>query len=181
MAKKDEEERDLRRALDGKPDLKEKYGDGWTTIADIMKKAGATSPSSFYSNIRRSQAHLPSLALSIVQYVAEIAKPDAERLPRLSRVPARVATVRAALLRAGVSASWTARSWDRGSRRGGKLSRPTVRTIKIVLNGRQPEEVARELISWHHARGSRRAQDADGRRPESARSVNHRLIAFRES
>ena len=146
MAKKEEEERDLRRAVDAKPDLKEKYGDGWPTIADIMKKAGATYPSRFYSNIRRSQAHLPSLALSIVQYVAEIAKPDAERLPGYHE--SQLESLRFELLSSAPVYGELDRallgSWLQEGRQALPADDPY---IKIVLNGRQPEEVARELIS----------------------------------
>ena len=45
------------------------------------------------------------------------------------------------------TASWTARSWDQWLQEGRQALPADDPYIKIVLNGRQPEEVARELIS----------------------------------
>ena len=80
-AKKQEEERDLRAKVDANPGWKAKHGDAWDLIAEAMRRAVSTYKTRFYSTVERSQAGLPATALTVVMYAAEIAKPDAQRLP----------------------------------------------------------------------------------------------------
>jgi hypothetical protein len=81
MAKKQSEERDLRAQVDAKPELKADYSGAWDVIARAMQTAGETYKARFYGRIDRSQATLPEQALTLVQYVSEVARPDGERLP----------------------------------------------------------------------------------------------------
>jgi hypothetical protein len=78
VAKKQAEEDDFRRKVDANPEWKREYGSTWETISSVVAKESAMIPGNIY---RRTDSQLMSLALRIVQYVAEVKKPDGERLP----------------------------------------------------------------------------------------------------
>jgi hypothetical protein len=146
MAKKASEESDLRAAVAGKPDLQSAYGDGWNVVAETMRKAGSTYKTRFYSSIGRSQADLPAEALTIVQYVEEVAKPDAQRLPGYHE--SQLESLRFSLLSPApvypdmdraLLASWL--------EEGLKALGPDNPYIKAVLGGRPAADVAREVIA----------------------------------
>jgi hypothetical protein len=145
MAKKAQEERDLRNRVDADPALKAKFGDAWSTVAAAMKQAASTYPTRYHRSLSRSQAQLPQFALAIVQYVAEVAKPDAVRLPGFHE--AQLESLRFELLSPApiypgmdrvLLASWLQESQQ--------ALGPDDSYLKIVLNGRAPDQIARELI-----------------------------------
>ena len=77
--KKAKEEADLRAKVNSNPDWKRQYGDAWDSITAATKKqAELFKPQQFRSISTAS--NLASLARQIVVYVAEIKKPDAQRL-----------------------------------------------------------------------------------------------------
>jgi hypothetical protein len=78
IAKKQAEEDDFRRRIDANPEWKREYGGTWETISAVVAKEQPMIPGNIY---RRTDSQLMSLALRIVQYVAEVKKPDGERLP----------------------------------------------------------------------------------------------------
>jgi hypothetical protein len=61
-----------------KPDLRSKYGDAWDEIARVEKKGAGRLKERFFHSL---DSQLAGLAQTMVQYVAEIKKPDGERLP----------------------------------------------------------------------------------------------------
>jgi len=77
IAKKQAEEDDFRAKIDANPEWKQEYGSTWQTIAAATEKERALIPISIF---RRTDSQLMGLALRIVQYVAEIKKPDGDRL-----------------------------------------------------------------------------------------------------
>jgi hypothetical protein len=77
IAKKQKEETDFRDRVAANPELKNKYGKAWDAIARAQQKQLSRYKQSRYSSLRASR--IASLALSIVQYVAEIKKPDGQR------------------------------------------------------------------------------------------------------
>jgi hypothetical protein len=79
IAKKQAEETDLRSKVDANPQLKGEYGDAWDTIASVEENV---KPEIKHQLFRRTGSQLFSLALELVQYVAEVKKPDGERLPQ---------------------------------------------------------------------------------------------------
>ncbi len=79
MQKKQDDENDLRTKVDANPEWKAAYGDAWDTIAGVEEKV---KPEIKHQLYRRSGSQLFSLAVSLVQYVAEVKKPDGERLPQ---------------------------------------------------------------------------------------------------
>ena len=146
MAKKSAEESDLRAAVDAKADMRAAYGDAWNVIAETMRKAAATYKTRYYRSIARSQADLPTLALTIVQYVTEVAKPDAERLPGYHE--SQLESLRFSLLSPApvypemdraLLASWL----DEGRKALG----PDDEFVKAVLDGRPPADVAAQAIA----------------------------------
>jgi hypothetical protein len=146
MGKKESEERELRARVDTNPEWKAKFGTAWDVITEAMRRAASTYQSRYFSAIARSQADLPSTALTIVLYTAEVAKPDAQRLPGYQE--SQLESLRFSLLSPApvypemdraLLASWL----DEGLSALG----PEHPYIKLVLGGRQPADVAREVIA----------------------------------
>ena len=79
LAKKQAEEDDLRAKVKANPDLEKEYGDAWDEIAKAVELA---KPEFKKQLFRRGDSQLFTLAMEIVQYVAEVKKPDGERLPQ---------------------------------------------------------------------------------------------------
>jgi hypothetical protein len=79
MQKKQDDENDLRSKVDANPQWKAEYGDAWDTIAKVEENV---KPEIKHQLFRRTGSQLFSLAIELVQYVAEVKKPDGERLPQ---------------------------------------------------------------------------------------------------
>lgn len=79
IAKKQAEEDDFRKKVDANPEWQKEYGGAWDTIA---KAEDQVAPEFRYQIYRRTDSRLFTIALQLVQYVAEIKKPDGERLPQ---------------------------------------------------------------------------------------------------
>jgi hypothetical protein len=78
MDKKQKEESDFRARVAASPELSEKYGKAWDTIAKAELKEISRYKELRYRSIRGSR--LASLATTIVRYVTEVKKPDGKRL-----------------------------------------------------------------------------------------------------
>jgi hypothetical protein len=77
MAKKEAEEADFRQKVAANPEWQKACGDAWDIIARAEEKVRPEIKGQLF---RRTDSQLFNLALTIVQYVAEIKKPDGERL-----------------------------------------------------------------------------------------------------
>jgi len=77
VAKKQAEESDFRSRVAANAEWQKAYGDAWETIARTLEKA---KPEIKLQTFRRADSRLFTLALQIVQYAAEVKKPDGERL-----------------------------------------------------------------------------------------------------
>jgi Peptidase S46 len=77
--KKTKEESELRAKVASNPEWRRQYADAWDAIAAATKKQADLSKPQQYRSISTA-SNLASLARQIVVYVAEIQKPDAERL-----------------------------------------------------------------------------------------------------
>ncbi len=78
MQRKRKSEADIRKLVDGKPEWRKKYSRAWVNIEKVIKK---------YRQEVKRRAHqrlfgtkLGNMAVTIVKYVSEIKKPDADRL-----------------------------------------------------------------------------------------------------
>ncbi len=78
MQTKREQEEKFKAAVDANPDLKAKYGNAWDEIAAAERKARTRIKERFFHGL---DSRLAGIAMTIVQYVAEIKKPDGQRLP----------------------------------------------------------------------------------------------------
>ena len=79
LANKQAEEQDLRAKVAANPELQKEYGGAWNEVARAVDLARPEFEKRIF---RRTDSQLFSFALQIVQYVAEVKKPDGERLPQ---------------------------------------------------------------------------------------------------
>ena len=77
LAKKQADEDDFRQKVNANKEWKKAYGKAWDDIAKTEEKVKPEVRSQLF---RRTDSQLFGIALNIVQYVAEIKKPDGERL-----------------------------------------------------------------------------------------------------
>jgi hypothetical protein len=77
MAKKQAEEQDFRAKVMANPQWKAAYGGAWDAVAQAQAKANTRAKEKAF---RTLDSQFATLATNIVQYVAEIKKPDGERL-----------------------------------------------------------------------------------------------------
>ncbi|MCS6806144.1 MAG: S46 family peptidase [Blastocatellia bacterium] len=145
MAKKQQEEKEFRALVARNKEWQKEYGDAWDAIANAQAKYLEMLKPIRYRALT-GQARLPALALAIVQYVAEVKKPDGERLDGFRE--AQLESLRFRLLSKapvypGVDEVVLADSLQESLEALG----PNDPFIKAVLNGRQPADVAREVIA----------------------------------
>ena len=76
--KKQKEENELRNLVASNPEWQKEYGSAWDAIADAKKKQADLFKQMVFRGLRGSR--MAQLALILVQYVAEVKKPDGERL-----------------------------------------------------------------------------------------------------
>lgn len=76
--KRRREEAEFRARVSAQPELQSQYGPAWDEIASAEKKFVSRQKESRFRSLRASR--LANLALMIVQYVAEVRKPDGKRL-----------------------------------------------------------------------------------------------------
>lgn len=78
IAKKQSEEDDFRKQVAANPEWQKEFGGAWDTIAQAEERV---IPEFRYRIYRRTDSRLFTIALELVEYAAEIKKPDGERLP----------------------------------------------------------------------------------------------------
>jgi hypothetical protein len=81
MGKKAAEEQDFRARVAGNPEWSKAYGSAWDEIAAASAALRSRAKETTFWSVGRSASRMATNAVRIVQYVAEIAKPDGERLP----------------------------------------------------------------------------------------------------
>jgi hypothetical protein len=142
MAIKEKEEAQFKSLVTSNPKWKTEYGGAWDAIAGAVHKAEPRMKAQFFRSL---DARLPSIAMTIVQYVAEIKKPDGERLEgfhdsQLESLRFRLfspAPVYLALDSARMTGALEMALQELG---------PDDPWVKTVLNGRAPKEVAESLV-----------------------------------
>jgi hypothetical protein len=143
IAKKQKEEADFRARVAASPELADKYAEAWDEIAGAQKKELSRYKELRYRSLRASR--LASPASTIVQYVAEVKKPDGERLDgfhdsELDSLRFRLyspAPVYRQMERALLADSLQESLDELG---------PEDPFVKAVLGGRAPAEVASQVI-----------------------------------
>jgi hypothetical protein len=141
MATKEKAEREFRGLVDGRPEWKPRFGRAWDDIARVQPKKVINQ-----SYAVASFARLINLAVQIVQYVAELKKPDADRLDGFHE--AELESLRFRLLSSApvypdMDAVLPADAWQQVLERNG----PDDAYMKAALGGRKPDEIARAVTS----------------------------------
>jgi len=78
MEKKRKEDDDFRAKVMANPEWKKEYGSAWSMEEEALQKERPRIKQQFF---RATDSQLSALAIQIVTYVAEVKKPDGERLP----------------------------------------------------------------------------------------------------
>src|SRR5262249_29213310 len=139
FGKKQKEEDDFKAKVMANAQWKAAYGSAWQEIADAEKKAATRTKEQYFHGLDSS---LANLAMTIVQYVAEVKKPDGDRLPgyhdSLKFQLSSKAPIYSDLEIARMTGALELDLAEAG---------PNDPFVKIVLNGKAPKEVATELVN----------------------------------
>jgi hypothetical protein len=144
MERKELEEKEFREKVAGNPDWEAEYGSAWGSISDVVKKMEQVYKKQFYGQLMGSR--LAGYATTIVLYVAEINKPDGERLNGYhdSQVDSlKFNLFSKAPIYNDLEEANLAGTLEMSLKELGE-DNPF---IKIVLGGRTPAQAAQELIS----------------------------------
>jgi len=144
MAKKEAEEKEFRAKVAANPEWNGKYSSAWAAIAIAEQKYVSMLKQQRYRVLRG--VRLPNLALTLVQYVSEVKKPDGERLDgfheaELESLKFRMfspAPVYPAFEQALIEDSLKQALEELG---------PGDEYVKTVLGTKSPAELARELVT----------------------------------
>ncbi len=144
-AKKEQEEREFRALVDGKSELREIYGNAWDAIAAAEGKHLEMLKPLRYRSLQRSFSELVGYAQTIVRYVAEVKKPDAERLNGFH--DAQLASLKFEMFSpAPVYPQMEERLLADSLTESREALGPEDPFIKAVLQKRTPTQAAKELI-----------------------------------
>lgn len=143
MEKKRKEDNDLRAIVFGKTEWKQMYGDAWDSIAVAIERAKSMVKANTYRLLRGSR--MATLATQIVQYVAEVKKPNEKRMTEFQ--DANLASLEFRLFsRAPVYADLEEMLLADGLQESLDELGPADPFIQTVLAGRAPVDVAKELV-----------------------------------
>jgi len=144
MDKKKKEDNDLRSRVNGNPEWKKAYGDAWDSIIVVIERSKAVITPNTYRSLRGSR--LAALAVQIVQYVAEVKKPNEKRLAEFQ--DANLGSLEFRLFsRAPIYADMEEMLFADGLQESLDELGPNDLFIQTVLGGRAPADVAKELIN----------------------------------
>jgi len=143
MEKKHTEEEDFRGKVNANPEWKKDYASAWTMEEDALQKAKPRIKEQFF---RALDSQLATLAVQIVTYVAEIKKPDGERLQgfhdsQLDSLKHRLFSPAPIYPEMEIARMTSALEADQ------KELGPNDPWVKAVLNGQSPKDVANQLIT----------------------------------
>ena len=143
MDKKAADEADFRAKVMANPQWKAAYSNAWDEIAQAEKKSLMRLNQETYNDLGSS---LAGLATTIVQYAAEIQKPDGERLPgyhdaQLDSLKMRMLSPAPVYPQLQMAMMAGALEWDLSG------VGPNDPFLKIVLDGKTPSEAAAALIN----------------------------------
>jgi hypothetical protein len=143
MAKQRQDEEQFKARVMGNAQWKAAYGGAWDAIAEAEKKAATRSREQLFHTVNSQFA---TIAMSLVEYVAEVKKPDGERLAgyhesQLDSLKYRMFSP-APIYPAFEIARLTGALEDSLAELG-----PNDPYLKIVLDGRTPKEAATALVN----------------------------------
>ncbi|HUA82277.1 MAG TPA: S46 family peptidase [Bryobacteraceae bacterium] len=142
MQTKRAQEQKFQAAVDANPQLKAKYGSAWSDIAKADRIAATRIKQRFFHS---TDSRLAGIAMTIVQYVAEIKKPDGERLPGYH--DSQLGSLRFDLFSpAPIYKDMEIARITGALQLDLKEMGPNDPFLKIVLDGKSPQEVATSLV-----------------------------------
>jgi hypothetical protein len=142
MEKKRKEEESFKAMVTANPEWKREYGGAWDAIAGSIEKGKSRVKEQFF---RGTDSRLYGLAVNVVTYVAEVKKPDGERLDGYHESQLESLKVRLfspAPIYPELEIARMTNALDTAQKELGS-SDPWV---KAVLDGRTPQQVATELV-----------------------------------
>jgi hypothetical protein len=143
MDKKRKEEEEFRSRVMANPEWKAAYGSAWDTVAQATARSSTRVKERIY---RALDSQLASLAATMVQYVAEVKKPDGERLPGFH--DAQLDSLKFRLFSpAPIYPAMEVARLTGSLELAAKELDPSDPFLKTVLNGRAPAAVAAELVN----------------------------------
>jgi hypothetical protein len=143
MNQKKKQEEEFRAKVMANPQWKGAFGKAWDEIAGAEMKAATRVKDQYFHGL---DSDLANLATSIVQYVAEVKKPDGERLPgcheaELESLRFRLLSPAPIYTRMDIARITGALQLDIEGAGGNDPF------VKTVLNGRMPAQMAAELVN----------------------------------
>jgi hypothetical protein len=143
MEKKRKEEEEFKAKVDANPEWKREYGDAWEKDSAAVNKEKTRIKEQFYRGL---DSQLGTLAINLVTYVAEIKKPDGERLPgfhdsQLDSLRLRLFSPAPVYPELEIARLTNALQFDVD---GISANDPWV---KAVLDGRTPQQAATQLVT----------------------------------
>jgi hypothetical protein len=144
MAKKEKEEKDFRARIAANPEWQKEYGGAWDEIAAAEKTLAENLKPYRFRSI--GGAPLAAEALTIVQYVQQVTKPDGERLPGFhdSQLPSlRFRLFSPAPFYLPMEQAMLAGALEQSSKELG----PEDPFVRAALQGKSPQEAAREAFA----------------------------------
>jgi hypothetical protein len=143
MEKKHKEEAEFQTKVNGNAELKKQYGGAWTGVEQAIDKARPRIKEQFNRSL---DSQLGMLAINLVTYVAEIKKPDADRLPgfhdsQLDSLKLRLFSPAPVYPEFEIVRMTGALEADE------KAMGPDDPWVKAVLNGKAPKEAATALVN----------------------------------
>lgn len=144
MAKKEKDEKDFRERIAGNPEWQKEYGTAWNEIVEAQKEMAENLKPYRFRSI--SGAPLANEALTIVQYVQQVRKPDGERLPGFH--DSQLASLRFQLFSPApfylsLEQATLAGILEESSEELG----PADPFVRAALEGKSPEEAARDAFA----------------------------------
>jgi hypothetical protein len=143
MDTKGADEERFQTAVNNKADLKAKFGSAWNEIAAATQKASTRIKQQFFHSMDSDMA---TQAVKIVQYVAEIKKPDGDRLPGYH--DAQLESLKFEMLSPApiyrdIEVARMTGALELDLREIG----PNDAFLKTLLNGKTPHQVATDLVN----------------------------------
>src|SRR6266851_897825 len=143
MAKKKRDEEEFKSKVMSTTEGKQAYGGAWDAIAEAMRKDSIRIKKSLFQS---TDSQLSFIGASIVDYVAEIKKPDAERLAGYHE--AQLESFRFSLFSpAPIYPAFEIARMTGSLEQALQELGPEDPFVKIVLNGRSPNDAATEIVS----------------------------------
>ena len=143
MAKKKRDEEEFKSKVMSTTEGKQAYGGAWDAIAEAMRKDSIRIKKSLFQS---TDSQLSFIGASIVDYVAEIKKPDAERLAGYHE--AQLESFRFSLFSpAPIYPAFEIARMTGSLEQALQELGPEDPFVKIVLNGRSPKDAATEIVN----------------------------------